>query len=331
LPRSGEYSEVEPRQRDEPGESGVLSKARFVVRALLTGATGLLGKALLAKLENAVVLSRDPDRARNEFAASGGSIPDVYGWDPASGPPPAEALRDVDVIFNLAGEPVGERWTAEKKRRIYDSRVLGTRHLVSALTAPPARRPVLISASAVGYYGDRGDDELDESAPSGRDFLAGVCADWEREAMAAHGAGLRVVCARIGLVLAAKGGALGRMIGPFKMGAGGRLGDGKQWWPWIHIDDAVGILLHASRNDAVFGAVNAVSPNPVTNAEFTRALGKAIRRPTICAMPKMALRIALGEFSDALLSSQRAFPAAAKRSGYAFEYENLPDALASLV
>ncbi|WP_394846037.1 TIGR01777 family oxidoreductase [Pendulispora brunnea] len=304
------------------------------MRTLLTGATGLLGKALLSKLEIATVLSRNPDRARSEFASSGGSIPKVYGWDPTAGPAPAEAVRHADVIFNLAGEPVGERWTEEKKRRIYESRVLGTRNLVSALRAAPSNdgRPrVLVSASAVGYYGDRGDDELDENAPSGHDFLAQVCADWEREAMAARESGLRVICVRIGLVLAAKGGALGRMIGPFKMGVGGRLGDGNQWWPWIHIDDAVGILLHASRKDELSGPVNAVSPNPVTNAEFTRALGKAIRRPTICAMPKMALRIALGEFSDAVLFSQRAFPAAAKRSGYAFEHENLPGALASLV
>ncbi|WP_394835495.1 TIGR01777 family oxidoreductase [Pendulispora rubella] len=304
------------------------------MRTLLTGATGLLGKALLSKLEIATVLSRNPDRARNEFAASGGSIPEVYSWDPTAGPAPAEAVRGADVIFNLAGEPVGGRWTAEKKRRIYDSRVLGTRNLVSALTAASsidAKPRVLVSASAVGYYGDCGDDELDESAPNGGDFLAGVCADWEREAMAARGPGLRVVCVRIGLVLAAKGGALGRMIGPFKMGVGGRLGDGKQWWPWIHVDDAIGILLHVSRKKELSGPVNAVSPNPVTNAEFTEVLGKAIRRPTICAMPKMALRIALGEFSDAVLFSQRAFPAAAKRSGYAFEHENLPSALASLV
>ena len=183
-------------------------------------------------------------------------------------------------MFNLAGEPVSEgRWTDEKKRRIRDSRVVGTRDLVAGLALLKSRPRVLVSASAVGYYGDRGDEELDERSAAGHGFLAEVCADWEREAMAASQLGIRVVCVRIGIVLAPGGGALARMLTPFRMGVGGRLGSGRQWMPWIHIKDVAGIMLHASWNNEINGPMNAVAPSPVTNADFTRALAHAVHRP----------------------------------------------------
>jgi hypothetical protein len=295
------------------------------MKALITGGTGLVGRALIEKLQDPVVLSRDPARAGRN-----GGVGRAVRWDPASGPAPLEALRGIEAVFNLAGEPVAEgRWTEEKKRRIRDSRIVGTRNLVAGLRALDRRPEVLVSASAVGYYGDRGDDELDEASPAGGGFLAEVCAEWEREALAAEALGVRVVCVRIGIVLARSGGALARMLGPFRMGAGGRLGSGRQWMPWIHVDDVVGVLVHAGRTATVRGAMNAVSPHPVTNAEFTRALGRALRRPAFLPVPKAALRIAFGEMSEILMASQRVLPRAAERTGFGFRHPELDGALAA--
>ena len=300
---------------------------KAALKALITGGTGLLGQELLANLADAVVLSRDPARATRKL---GGAR--VVRWDPATEAAPLEALQGVEAIFNLAGESVaGGRWTEDQKRRIRDSRVVGTRNLVAGLRALDRKPEVLVSASAVGYYGDRGDEDLDESSPAGRGFLAEVCTEWEHEALAAEALGVRVVCVRIGIVLAPGGGALARMITPFKLGAGGRLGSGKQWMPWIHIDDAVGVLLHASRTAAVRGGMNAVSPHPVTNAEFTRALGHAVHRPAFLTVPKTALRIAFGEMSEILMASQRVLPRVAERAGYAFKHNELDGALAAVM
>ena len=297
------------------------------MKALITGGTGLLGRELLANLSDAVVLSRDPARTTRKLG--GGR---AVQWDPATEPAPLEALQGVEAVFNLAGEPVAEgRWTDDKKRRIRDSRVLGTRNLVAGLRALDRKPEVLVSASAVGYYGDRGDEELDETSQAGRGFLAEVCSEWEREALAAEALGVRVECVRIGIVLAPGGGALARMLTPFKLGAGGRLGSGKQWMPWIHIDDVVGVLLHASRTAAVRGAINAVSPHPVTNAEFTRALGHAVHRPAFLPVPKTALRIAFGEMSEILMASQRVLPRVAERTGYPFKHTELDGALAAVM
>lgn len=297
------------------------------MKALITGGTGLLGRALLANLTDAVVLSRDPARTTRKIG--GGR---VVRWDPATEPAPLEALQGVEAVFNLAGEPVAEgRWTEDKKRRIRDSRMIGTRNLVAGLRALDQKPSVLISASAVGYYGDRGDEELDEASPVGRGFLAEVCSDWEREALAAEALGIRVVCVRIGIVLAPDGGALARMLTPFKMGVGGRLGSGKQWMPWIHIEDVVGLLLHASRIAAVSGSINAVSPRPVTNADFTGTLGHAVHRPAFLPVPKTVLRIAFGEMSEMLLASQRALPRVAERTGYRFKYTDLDGALSAVM
>ena len=297
------------------------------MKALIAGGTGLIGSELLANLIDAVVLSRDPARTTRKL---GGAR--AVRWDPATEAAPLEALQGVEAIFNLAGESVAEgRWTEDKKRRIRDSRVVGTRNLVAGLRGLDRKPEVLVCASAVGYYGDRGDEELDETSQAGRGFLAGVCTEWEREALAAEALGVRVVCVRIGIVLARGGGALARMITPFKLGAGGRLGSGKQWMPWIHIDDVVGVLLHASRTAAVRGGMNAVSPHPVTNAEFTRALGHAVHRPAVLPVPKTALRIAFGEMSEILMASQRVLPRVAERTGYAFKHTELDGALAAVL
>jgi hypothetical protein len=293
------------------------------MRTLITGGTGLIGRALLPRLQSAIVLTRDPARAGSRLGAV-----EVQPWRLETELPPPAALRDVEIIFHLAGEPVASgRWTAERKRRIRDSRVLGTRHLVDAIAQLEHRPRVLVSASAVGYYGDRGDEELDESAAAGRGFLAEVCGEWEREAMAAVRLGVRVVCARTGIVLAPGGGALARMLLPFRMGLGGPLAGGRQWMPWVHIDDVVGLLLHASRDDRIRGAVNAVGPRPVTNGEFTRALGSALRRPAWLPVPGMLLRAAFGEISEILTASQRAFPRVAERYGYVFSHTELAGAL----
>ena len=274
-----------------------------------------------------MVVSRDPARASVKLSHGR-----AVRWDPEAGPAPLEALRGVEAVFNLAGEPVAEgRWTEVKKRRIRDSRVVGTRNLVAGLRTLDRKPEVLVSASAVGYYGDRGDEELDETSPAGRGFLAEVCTAWEREALAAEELGIRVVCVRLGIVLALAGGALARMLTPFKMGAGGRLGSGKQWVPWVHIDDVVGALVHASRSTAVRGAMNAVSPHPVTNAEFTRRLGHAVHRPALLPIPKTALRIAFGELGEMLVASQRVLPRVAERTGYVFKHANLDSALAAVV
>ncbi|MCU0693406.1 MAG: TIGR01777 family oxidoreductase [Polyangiaceae bacterium] len=297
------------------------------MKALIAGGTGLLGRELLTNLQDSVVLSRDPVRA-SQTRGVGRAV----CWDPAFEPAPRDALQGIDVVFNLAGEPVAEgRWTEDKKRRIRDSRVMGTRNLVAGLRALDRKPAVLVSASAVGYYGDRGDEELDETSQAGSGFLAEVCTEWEGEALAAEAIGVRVVCVRIGIVLAPGGGALARMLKPFKMGAGGRLGSGRQWMPWIHIDDVVGVLLHAGRTGAVRGAINAVSPQPVTNAEFTRALGHAVHRPAFFPVPKTALRIAFGEMSGVLMASQRVLPRVADSTGYEFKHAGLEGALAAVM
>jgi hypothetical protein len=298
------------------------------MQAVVTGATGLIGQALIRKLgSRVVILSRDDGRAQRLL---GGVT--IHRWAPEGGPAPVEALRGAEVVFNLAGEPAADgRWTAEKKRRIRDSRVIGTRHLVRGLAALDERPRVLISASAVGYYGDRGDELLDERSSPGQGFLADVCIDWEREAMAAERLGIRVVCVRIGLVMSTAGGALAKMLPPFRLGAGGRLGSGRQWMPWIHIDDLVGILLHAGRSEALRGPVNGVAPAPATNAAFTLALARAVRRPAVLPMPAFALNVAFGEMSGMLMASQRVMPTAALRSGYAFSHPDLGEALASLL
>jgi uncharacterized protein (TIGR01777 family) len=296
------------------------------MRALVTGATGFIGRRLIASLERPVVLSRRLEVARRIVGNA-----EVFAWEPESGPPPAASLEGVDIVFNFAGESVaGGRWTAQRKERIRASRVVGTRNLVAAIEAQKRRPRVLVSASAVGYYGSRGDEVLQESAAPGSDFLAEVCQAWETEAQRAVQLGVRVVTPRIGLVLGKGGGALARMLTPFKLGLGGRLGSGRHWMPWIHLDDLVGMLLHAAKSE-ISGPMNAVGPSPVTNRQFTRALAAALRRPAVFPVPAFALRVMFGELASVLLASQRAVPYVAVSAGYRFRYASLDDALGEIL
>jgi uncharacterized protein (TIGR01777 family) len=296
------------------------------MRALVTGATGFIGRRLMERLEGPVLLGRGRDRLLREFAAQRAS---AYEWDSLGEPVPAPALEDVDTVFNLAGEPVAGRWNEDKKKRILDSRAKGTRRLVEAMAGE--RPKVLVCASAVGYYGSRGDVWLDESAPAGKDFLADVCVAWEREAEKAAALGVRVVRLRIGLVIGPGGGALAQMITPFKLGLGGPLGDGRQWMPWIHLEDLVSLMIHAAEHEDVSGAVNGVAPNPVTNAEFTKTLAAALNRPAFLPAPQFLLRLVFGEFAQYLFASQRVRPKAATDRGFRFEYPEIRGALSAIL
>ncbi len=296
------------------------------MKTLITGATGFVGRRLLEQIEDPVILSRQPDQAEKNLG-----IP-AFSWNPNSETPPVEAFAGVDAVIHLAGESVGEgRWSARKKARILESRQAGTRHLVDSLEKLETKPSVLVSASAVGYYGDRADDLLDESAEPGEGFLAEVCKTWEAEASRARDLGIRVITVRIGIVLGSGGGALKKMLLPFKLGLGGRLGHGKQWMPWIHLQDLVSILAMAAQHPSLDGPINATAPNPVTNRDFTKSLGKALHRPTIFPVPGPMLRLALGEFGGILLHSQRVIPTALEAIEHTFHFPELDPALENIL
>lgn len=244
--------------------------------------------------------------------------------------PPAESLEGTDGVIHLAGEPVSQRWTPEVKQRIRDSRVQGTLNLVHALTALSRRPSVLVSASAIGIYGDRGDEVLTESSSPGEGFLAGVCREWEAQADAAQSLGVRVVKIRTGIVLGRGGGALARMLPAFRNFAGGRLGSGRQWMSWIHLEDLVNLMRHAVEYP-LEGVINATAPNPVRNAEFTTELAHALSRPALFPVPEFALKLMFGEMAEILIESQRVLPRAALASGFRFHYPDLGPALRSLL
>lgn len=282
-----------------------------------------MGRQLCKLLTRPRILTRAPEHAPPEFAQSA-----CFRWDPARELPPAEAFDGCEAVFHLAGEPVAEgRWTRAKKARIRDSRVEGTKHLIEGLRELERRPEVLVSASAVGIYGSRGDEVLPESAASAEGFLADVCRAWEAEARAAEELGMRVVTIRIGLVLGAQGGALARMLPLFKLCAGGRLGHGQQWMPWIHVDDLASLFLFSAQSENLAGAVNGCAPNPVTNRQFTKALAGAVGRPAPFPAPAFALRLGLGEFAEVLLASQRAVPDKAQGAGFRFKYPTIETAL----
>jgi uncharacterized protein (TIGR01777 family) len=298
------------------------------MRALVTGATGFIGRRLLERLENPVVLSRAPDRAMKALAQLRVT---AAGWDPMLGPPAADVFDGIDVVFHLAGEPIaGGRWTKARKQRICDSRVIGTKHLVDGLAKLGRRPPVLVSSSAVGYYGSRGDEVLTESSAPGDDFLADVCVAWEKAAIEAERIGMRVVLSRNGVVLG-RGGALEKMLKPFKLGVGGRLGRGRQWMPWIHFDDLVDLMLFAAERDDIRGPMNAVAPAPITNRQFTRALACTLHRPAFLPAPYLGLRLAFGEFASVLFASQRVVPEVAMKAGFKFQYPEIEAALGAIL
>ena len=299
------------------------------MKTLVTGGTGMVGPRLLRMLDRPVVLSRNPDRAREKIGHLAGQI---VRWDPMAGPPPAEAFAGVEAVFHLAGESVAEgRWTAAQKARIRDSRVVGTRNLVQGISQVSDRPRVLVSASAVGYYGDRGEEELTESASPGHDFLADVCVAWEQEALAAEKLGVRVVTERTGIVLGSGGGALAKMLTPFKLGAGGPLGNGRQWMPWVHVSDLARLYLHAAEHESIRGPMNAVAPHPVRNSEFTKALGRQLRRPAFMPAPYLGLRLLFGEFAQVLFASQRVVPQVALDTGFTFQYPDIAAALKEIL
>jgi uncharacterized protein (TIGR01777 family) len=274
------------------------------MKAIITGGSGFIGRAIAERLR-----------------ASGHSVTAVS----LRTPPSPEVFARCEAVVHLAGEPVAQRWTAAAKERIMDSRVRGTRTLVAALRQqPPA---VLISASAIGYYGSRGDEILTEDSPPAADFLGQVAVAWEQEARAAEEFGVRVVTPRIGVVLGRGGGALPKMALPFRFGVGGRLGDGKQWTSWIHLEDLTALVEFSIATIAVRGSVNAVAPNPVTNADFTRELAAALHRPAIFPVPAAALKLLLGEMSQVLLASQRVIPETALHTGFQFRFTEVGGAL----
>ncbi|GBC98896.1 Epimerase family protein [bacterium HR17] len=299
------------------------------MRVVLVGGTGFIGQAVLTRLHDTfgrdlalIFITRHQDKA-NQLPAW--IYPAV--WDTMEAPPSPRWLDGADAVINLAGETVAQRWTAAAKQRIRDSRVLTTRHLVEAMrqTAKPPK--VLINASATGYYGDRGDEELTESSPPGTGFLAEVCQLWEEEAQRATELGVRVVCVRFGVVLGVGGGALERILPFFEWGIGGRLGSGQQWMAWVHRQDAARLIVHALTTETVRGPINAVAPNPVRNREFTRSLARAVGKPALFPVPTFALRALYGEMADILLHSQRALPQAALAAGFQFEHPDIEEAL----
>ena len=292
------------------------------MRVTIVGGTGLIGTRLTAGLASrghtVTVVSRHER-----------SVPGAVGhvtWDPATGGPPAEVMN-ADAIVNLAGTPVAGRWGAARKQAIRDSRVVTTARLVEAIAAAAIPPSVLVNGSAVGHYGDRRDEELTEASAPGTGFLAELCVEWESTAMLAADSGCRVVLSRTGIVLAKEGGALAPMARATKLGAGGPLGNGRQWWPWIHIDDVVEALAVAIEDGTTRGPINLTAPNPARQGDLAKALGRALHRPAIMPAPTFALRLALGEAAEFLLNSQRALPAALTANGYQFRHTDLAAAL----
>lgn len=301
-----------------------MSSQSDIQTVAISGAGGLVGSALSDLLQqdekSVVAISR----------SDGGSYQDTIRWDPYSGLTNPGRLESVDAIVHLAGESIASgRWNERLKQKIRSSRIEGTRNLVQSIAAVENRPKVLVCASAIGYYGDRGDRELEESAAPGEGFLADVCQQWEAEAQKATELGLRVVNLRIAMVLSPEGGALQKMLLPFKLGMGGVVGSGKQYWSWIGLHDLVRIIQFCLMNKDVAGPVNASSPQPVTNYEFTKTLGTVLHRPTVLPVPAPLARLGLGEMADALLlPSTRVVPAKLKQAGFEFHHADLHDALA---
>ncbi|HTR75920.1 MAG TPA: TIGR01777 family oxidoreductase [Solirubrobacterales bacterium] len=301
------------------------------MRVLITGASGRIGRALCAELlrrgDEVVGLTRDPDKAR-------GAQPQVtwHAWEPTLERPAAAAFEGVDGVVNLVGERIDQRWTDDAKRKIMDSRRVATHNLVGAIEGLATKPRVLVSQSAVGYYGDRGDETLDEASAPGAGFDAEVCVEWEAAAREVEAAGVRLAIVRTGQVMETGGGILGELLLPFKLGLGGPLAGGRQWVPWIHLSDEIGILAWALDTESVSGVVNGTAPNPVTNKEWSKALGRALHRPAVLPIPGFAVEVKFGkEFGKVAQGGQRVLPRRTEELGYGFKYPEIDGALRNLV
>ncbi len=299
------------------------------MKIFVAGGTGFIGRRLadrlLAEGHSLTVLIRstcppEPGPAKLAYVSGDGMIPGPW----------QEAVRGSDAVINMAGATIFSLWTSRYKKLLRESRIRTTENIVAALAADRAPNRVLVQSSAVGYYGFRGDEPIDETAGPGDDFLACLCRDWENAAFRAEASGVRVVAARTGIVLDGKGGALGTLTPLFRLRLGGRLGNGRQWFSWIHRDDLVSAMTFALAHPNLSGPVNACAPNPVRNADLAKALGAALRRPAVIPAPGFAVRIALGEFADFILKGQRVIPAALLAKGFGFAYPTLPEALAAV-
>jgi uncharacterized protein (TIGR01777 family) len=302
------------------------------MRVLVTGASGSIGRrlcdVLFARGDEVVGLTRDPSSARGANPRA-----DWHKWEPTLERPPEAAFAGVDGVINLIGEKINQRWTDEAKRKIMESRRTATRNLVQAIEGLGEAKPkVLVSQSAVGYYGDRGEEIVDESSGPGESFDAEVCVEWEKAARAVEAAGVRLAIVRTGQVLEAEAGMLGELLTPFKLGVGGPLAGGQQYVPWIHRDDEVGILIWALDTDTVSGVVNGTAPEPATNKDFSKALGRALNRPAVLPIPGFVLDLKFGgEFGKVLRGGQRAVPKRTLELGYSYKHPELDEALRDLV
>jgi uncharacterized protein len=301
------------------------------MRVLVTGASGRIGTALcgelLARGDEVVGLTRDPEKA-------GEAQPQVtwHTWEPTLERPADAAFEGVDGVVNLVGERIDQRWTAEAKRKIMDSRKVATHNLAGAIEGLTTKPKVMVSQSAVGYYGNRGDETLDESSEPGSGFDAEICVEWERAAHGVEAAGVRLAIVRTGQVMETGGGILAELLLPFKLGLGGPLAGGRQWLPWIHLSDELGILLWALDTESVSGVVNGTAPNPVTNKEWSKALGRVLHRPAVLPIPGFAVEIKFGrEFGKVAQGGQRVLPKRTEELGYAFKYPEIDGALRDLV
>ena len=302
------------------------------MKIILTGATGLVGNNLFPKLDNEkhqiIIFSRNPERAEKILPGAAEYVYFDYN-KPGSW---QKYLENSQAVIHLAGANLaGKRWSDSYKKVIYDSRIVSTKRIVQAIGECTAKPKVFIHSSAVGIYGDRGDEELTESSLKGNDFLANLCSDWESEAKEVEKLNVRRVSLRIGIVLSKEGGALKQFITPFKLFLGGPLGNGKQWFPWIHIDDLTNIILFSLKNESIKGAVNCASPGIVTMKDFANTLGRALKRPAIFSAPKFALKIIIGEMADAIVAGQKIAVDKLLDTGFQFEFENLEEALKDLL
>ena len=304
------------------------------MKIAVTGATGLVGSRLVEKLNQEghqiLVLTRNPSKAQKTFPASVFSNLEIVQYTPTQSGAWQKSISGCDGVVNLAGEPIGERWSSQKKQAIMESRQIGTRKIVEAIAMAESKPQVLVSGSAIGYYGTSETKAFEESSPAGNDFLAQVCQKWEAEAQKVTESGVRLVILRIGIVLA-NGGALGKMIGPFKMFAGGPIGSGRQWFSWIHRDDLVNLIYRAIQNPDMSGVYNATAPNPVRMNQLCQTLGEVMNRPSWLPVPDFVLEVLLGDGAVVVLKGQQVIPAKTKSTGFDYQYADLKPALAQVV